>query len=76
MSKRPEDLMSDKFTLYITPKGKAGNLPNMVLLHNNSGDEKGSLTASEIMPFVMKNSKNLKELTSSELEEWKAYYMK
>jgi hypothetical protein len=76
MSKKPEDLMSDKFTLYITPKGKTGELPNMVLLHNNSGKQKGSLSASEIMPFVLEYSKNLKELKSSELEEWKANYMK
>ena len=56
MAKKPDELKGDKFTLYITPKGKAGNLPNMVILHNNSGKQVGSLTMSQIMPFVMENS--------------------
>jgi hypothetical protein len=76
MAKKPDELKGDKFTLYITPKGKAGNLPNMVILHNNSGKQVGSLTMSQIMPFVMENSTILAKLTKEELEEWKSYYQK
>ena len=76
MAKKPEELKGDKFTRYITPKGKGGNLPNMVILHNNSGKQIGSLTASQIMPFVLENSKSLGNSTKEELEEWKSYYDK
>lgn len=69
MAKKPEELKGDKFTLYITPKGKTSQLPNMVLLHNNSGELVGSLTASEIMPFLVENSKILEQLTEEELHD-------
>jgi len=76
MVKKPRELKSDKFTVFITPKGKEGNVPNVTLTYNNTGESIGSITMKEIIPKILEWSKNLKNLSMEERKEWDQYYLK